>query len=89
VNIIDTYHKTGSYRAAALLCGTSHKTVRRVVERQAAGGPWVRRLRLLRRNTDAVVSVIASRVKDTDGRITAKRLLPAARAAGYEGSART
>jgi transposase len=88
VNIIDAYHKTGSYRAAALLCGTTHKTVRRVVERQAAGGPWVRRPRLLRRNTDAVASVIASRVKDTDGRISAKRLLPAVRAAGYQGSAR-
>ena len=88
VNIIDAFHQTGSYRAAALVCGTTHKTVRRVVERQTAGGPWVRRPRLLRRNTDAVVSVIASRVKETDGLISAKRLLPAARAAGYQGSAR-
>ena len=88
VNIIDAYQKTGSYRAAALVCGTTHKTVRRVVERQAAGGPWVRRPRLLRRNTDAVANLIASRVKDSDGRISAKRLLPAARAAGYKGSAR-
>jgi hypothetical protein len=38
VNIIDVYHKTDSYRAAALLCGSTHKTVRRVVERQTAGG---------------------------------------------------
>ena len=52
VNIIDAYQKTGSYRAAALVCGTTHKTVRRVVERQAAGGPWVRRPRLLRRRVD-------------------------------------
>jgi len=88
VNIIDAYHQTGSYRAAALVCGTTHKTVRRVVERQAAGGPWVRRPRLLRRNTDTIANLIASRVKDSDGRISAKRLLPAARAAGYEGSAR-
>ena len=88
VNMIDAYHELGSYRAAAELCGTTDKTVRRAVERQQAGGPWVRRPRVLRRNTDAVANVIASRVKDTDGRITAKRLLPAARAAGYQGSAR-
>ena len=31
---------------------------------------------------------IAEKVRATDGRITAERLLPAARAAGYEGSAR-
>lgn len=88
VNIIDAYHETGSLRAAATLCGTTHKTVKRVIERQQAGGPWIRRPRVLRHNTDGVVAVIAQRVKDTDGRITAKRLLPAARAAGYAGSAR-
>jgi hypothetical protein len=31
---------------------------------------------------------VAKRVKDTRGRITAKRLLPGARAAGYAGSPR-
>src|SRR5262249_9281257 len=54
----------------------------------AGGRTWSRRARALRRNTDAVTSVIAQRVKDSDGRITAKRLLPVARAAGYQGSAR-
>ena len=88
VHIIDAYNQLGSYRAAADLCGTSDKTVKRAVERQQAGGPWSRRARALRRNTDAVTSVIAQRVKDSDGRITAKRLLPVARAAGYQGSAR-
>src|SRR2546425_7911661 len=88
VNIIDAYQELGSYRAAAELCGITDKTVRRAIERQEAGGPWVRRPRVLRRNTDAVASVITQRVKDTNGRITAKRLLPAARAAGYQGSAR-
>ena len=88
VNMIDAYQELGSYRAAAELCGITHKTVRRAIERQEAGGPWVRRPRVLRRNTDAVASVITQRVKDTNGRITAKRLLPVARAAGYQGSAR-
>jgi transposase len=88
VNMIDAYHELGSYRAAAELCGTTHKTVRRAIERQEAGGPWLRRPRALDRNTDPVAGVIAQKVKDTDGQITAKRLLPVARAAGYQGSAR-
>ncbi len=44
--------------------------------------------RQLPKNTDAVVTVIAEKVQATDGRISAKRLLPVARAAGYTGSAR-
>jgi len=88
LNIIDAFHQLGSYRAAARLCGTTHKTVKKVVERHHAGGPWARRSRALTHNTDTVLSVIAERVKTTDGRISAKRLMPAARAAGYTGSAR-
>ena len=37
---------------------------------------------------DAVIALVAERVEKTRGRITAKRLLPAARAAGYLGSPR-
>ncbi|HLZ94509.1 MAG TPA: IS21 family transposase [Candidatus Dormibacteraeota bacterium] len=88
LNIIDAFHQLGSYRAAARLCNVTDKTVRRAVERHEAGGPWVRRPRPTSRNTDAVMSVIWERVRRTDGRISAKRLLPAARAAGYKGSAR-
>lgn len=40
------------------------------------------------RNYDAVSELVAERVERSQGRITAKRLLPVARAAGYEGSAR-
>jgi transposase len=88
LNIIDAFHQLGSYRAAARLCQVTDKTVRRAVERHEAGGPWVRRPRPTTRNTDWVMSVIWERVRRTDGRISAKRLLPAARAAGYQGSAR-
>jgi transposase len=88
LNIIDAFHQLGSYRAAARLCGTTHKTVKKVVERHEAGGPWVRRPRPTSRNTDRVMSVIWERVRRSDGRISAKRLMPAARAAGYKGSAR-
>jgi hypothetical protein len=88
LNIIDAYQQMGTYRAAARLCGVTHKTVRRAVERQRGGGPWARRSRSATRNTDPVLAVLARRVKDTDGRISAKRLLPVARVAGYTGSAR-
>lgn len=88
MNIIDAFHQLGSYRAAARLLGTTHKTVRRAVERQQAGGPWVRRPRAISKNTDQLIALISDRVRATDGRISAKRLLPSARAAGYQGSAR-
>ncbi len=83
--ILTTYAELGSYRATAALTGTTHKTVRRVVERRArrtAERP------ARPRNTDPVTAVIAERVKATKGRISAKRLLPLCRAAGYTGSAR-
>jgi hypothetical protein len=82
LNIIDAYRQLGSYRAAARLCGTTDKTVRRVVERHQEGGPWYRRPRALHKNTDQVLRVIEEKVRATDGRISAKRLLPLVRAAG-------
>ena len=39
-------------------------------------------------NYDEVAALVAERVEKSAGRISAKRLLPAARAAGYGGSAR-
>lgn len=88
MNIVDAYRRTGSYRAAAAICGVNHKTVRRVVERARRGRferqPAPRRVR----NTDVVLGLIEERVRQTDGRISAKRLLSEARTAGYEGSAR-
>ena len=72
------------------MCGTTHKTVRRVIEahRRASRGevpaPRVERCR----NYDAVAQLVAEKVNDTGGRVSAKRLLPAARAGGYQGSDR-
>jgi transposase len=88
MNIVDAYHETGSYRGAAAVCGVHHKTVRRVVERAAAGRFERRPAPPRVRNTDLVSALIEERVRKTDGRISAKRLLPAVRAAGYAGSAR-
>lgn len=89
LDIINAYEETGSLRAAAALCGTTHKTVKRVLERRAAGQRPGRRKATGAGLADPFKDLIFARVKATDGRITAKRLLPVARAAGYHGSART
>ena len=85
LDILSAYHELGSYRAAAALCGTTHRTVRRVVDRHGRppveGPPRPK-------STDPLGQLIAERLRATDGRISAKRLLPACRAAGYTGSAR-
>jgi transposase len=89
MDIVDAYRQVGSYRGAAAICGTSHKTVRRVIEAWRAGEPPPSRRRRRRaRNTDAVATLVADRVAATKGRITAKRLLGEARVAGYVGSGR-
>jgi len=85
MDILAAYRDLGSYRAAADLCGTTHKTVRRVIERQQQGPP-PRAQR--RHNTTVAVDVVREKIAATDGRISAKRLLPLARTAGYAGSAR-
>jgi hypothetical protein len=87
MDIIAAYREVGSYRGAAEMCATTPKTVRRVVERHQAGGQRPER-KPRERNYDRVVELVGSRVQATKGRISAKRLLPAARTAGYAGSAR-
>ena len=87
MDIIAAYHEAGTYRGAAQIAGTTHKTVRRVIARQEAGGAAPARARR-GRTYDGVAALVAERVKKTLGRISAKWLLPAARAAGYQGSDR-
>jgi transposase len=87
MDIIAAYREAGTFRGAAEIAGTTHKTVRRVIARHEAGGAApVRAPR--GRNYDGVAALVAERVGKTSGRISAKRLLPAARAAGYAGSDR-
>ena len=86
LEIINVYEEVGSYRATAELCGTTHKTVKRIVEAKVsrdAGGTEKRMS-----NTACVRDLVWDKIRSTDGRISAKRLLPLAQAAGYEGSAR-
>jgi hypothetical protein len=87
MDIISAYREVGSYRGAAVVSGTTHKTVKRVIARHEAGGGAPERASR-GHNYDAVAELVAGRVKATAGRISAKRLLPAAQAAGYAGSAR-
>lgn len=87
MDIIAAYQLVGTYRGAAEICGTTHKTVRRVVERVEAGGE--RPVRAPRpANYEAVRELVAAAVAAGHGRASAKRLLPKARAAGYTGSDR-
>jgi transposase len=80
------FREVGTYRGAAAMCGTTHKTVRRIIEGDEAGVTPAPKQRA--RNYDVVVDVVRARVARTSARISAKRLLPEARAAGYTASAR-
>jgi transposase len=86
LDILAAFRDLGTFRAAAALCGTTDKTVKRIILRQQQGPPQPRPPR--RRNTAVARDVVREKVASTDGRISAKRLLPLARAAGYAGSAR-
>jgi hypothetical protein len=85
MEIVNAYELVGSYRGAAELCGTTHKTVKRILERRDVGEA---QRHVTETNTRSVQGLIAERVRSSDGRISAKRLLPIAQAAGYTGSAR-
>ena len=87
MDIISAYREAGTYRGAAAISGTTPKTVRRVIARHEAGGGAPPRAPR-GHNYDAVAVLVAERVDKTSARISAKRLLPAARAAGYAGSPR-
>jgi transposase len=87
MDIIAAYREVGTYRGAAGITGTTHKTVKRVIARHEAGVAAPARAPRAR-NYECVASLVTERVRKTSGRISAKRLLPEARAAGYAGSAR-
>lgn len=85
------YSEVGTFRATADICGTTAKTVKRAVRRAEEetgshpGGPPEPEPA---HNYDCVAEIVAERVNKSNGRISAKRLLPVVRTAGYEGSAR-
>ena len=84
LDVITAYRQVGTYRGAAEMCGLTHKTVKRIIERVEAAEDRVAR----RKNYESVRSLVAHEISETKGKISAKRLLPKAHAAGYAGSAR-
>lgn len=90
MDIISVYYELGSYRGAADRCGTTHRTVKKIIDKHEAdqaGVPPVPRAERAH-NYDTVAELVTERIERSQGRISAKRLLPIARAAGYEGSGR-
>ena len=87
LDIVTAYRQVGTYRGAAEMCGVTHKTVKRVMDRAVAGGAAAQRV-ARRRNYESVRALVATEIDQTNGKISAKRLLPKATAAGYDGSAR-
>ena len=40
MDVISAYREVGTYRGAAAICGTTHKTVKRIIEaHESAGAP--------------------------------------------------
>ena len=76
LDIITTYEETGSLRATADLCGTTHKTVKRIVDKHRADDPADDGPRRVVRNYDGVRDLVIDRVDATRGKITAKRTVP-------------
>ena len=87
MDIISAYQQVGSYRGAAELCGTTHRTVKKVIDKFEAGDNVPARVERAH-NYDSVTDLVAERVEKSQARMSAKRMLPIARAAGYKGSAR-
>jgi transposase len=84
MDIESAYREVGTFRGAAEICATTPKTVKRVVLAARLNGEVPE----TPHNYDQVRDLVGARVEKTKARISAKRLLPVARAAGYGGSAR-
>jgi hypothetical protein len=90
MDVVAAYRDVGSFRGAAVICGVDPKTVKRKVLAHEQGELEEERVRRasVPKNTDGVRDLVAAEVARTRARISAKRLLPKARAAGYAGSPR-
>lgn len=86
MEILNAYDLTGSYRAAADLCGCSHHTVKKAVEDRDAGlPPATRRARMI----DDWSDVLEGWVVDSKGKIRGDKAHDKLVALGYTGTDRT
>ena len=86
MEILNAYDLTGSYRAAAELCGCSHHTVKKAVEDRDAGLPPVsHRARMI----DDWRGVLEGWVTDSKGKIRGDKAHQRLLALGYTGTDRT
>ena len=85
MDIIAAFALAGSYRGAAEICDTTHRTVKKVVTEELAGmsGQPLPGRKAAVSNTEVVRHLVHEKVTASKGRISAKRLLPVARVAGY------
>src|SRR5205814_10477054 len=81
MDVIAACQQVGTYRGAAVMCGTTHRTVKRIIERAEAGGKSPDRAGR-GHNYDLVAELVADRVAVRKGRISAKRLQAPAKAGG-------
>jgi transposase len=90
MELVAAYERVGTYRGAAAMCGVDPKTAKRKIEAHRSGALNEDRAERapVPKNTDLVRDVVKTAVREAHGRITAKRLLPVARTAGYRGSGR-
>jgi transposase len=87
MDCIAAFESVGTYRGAAVMCGVDAKTVKRKVLAELAGVETEGRAPMVR-NIEVARKVVTEKVSETRGRISAKRLLPIAQTAGYQGSSR-
>lgn len=86
MEMLNAYDLTGSYRAAAELCGCSHHTVKNAVaDRDRGVAPAVRRARII----DDWRDVLEGWVADSKGKIRADKAHERLERLGYAGSERT
>ena len=86
MEILNAYDLTGSYRAAAELCGCSHHTVKKAVEDRDAGlPPATRRARMI----DEWRDVLEGWVADSKGKIRGDKAHERLLKLGYTGTDRT
>ena len=70
MDVLAAYREVGTYRGAAVICGTTHKTVKRIVDRHNAGGAAPERKERIH-NYDDVRETVVKEVARTHGKISA------------------